>query len=521
MKTQESKKILIFNILVTAFILIQPFLDIYKSLAPVKLELFGISLIEIINIILISAIVLITLNINLNKINKKNKKTLILLSCLILIYFVYIVLHAWNILKFDTAIYPNNKINAITETYYILRALIEPLVLMLCIYINKFPKKNFYLIITILTYIVCGLIVISNIFNFSLVAYSDTNKIISGNIFSWFTFSDTYVKPLTSKGLFFSANELSNLMVILFPLNISIWLKNKRITDYIALIIQMLSMLMLGTKTATLGLIGIIIGTLLLKILLILKDIKNAKKYISNILALILIFLCISPIIYYCPLFIEYRADTITPESTDEIDTNKEEEPIVIEELDFDNYDCNHISKKDKNKLIEYMENNHYTYGISEYYTEKYTIANDIEFWCQTYQDQNSSLKRNRELKTLIFQRVFDKNNKTSDKYLGLGYTLDMLNLETDYKNLYFEFGILGLILFVGPYFILFILSGLLLLKNLKKGFIAENILLFASVFCGIVSPHISGHLYGNLIVSLPLSLTTIMLFMSMKEKDI
>lgn len=516
----------IYIVLVSFLILVQPFLDIYKSLVQNKMEFFGISIIEIINMLCIGGIVLITIILNRKKLNKKN---IMILSITIIAYLIYIGLHIWNLLKFNTSLFPNNNINAFVEGYYIFRALLEPLILILCVYINKFPKKVFYNLISALTIIVSGLIVISNIFGFSLVAYSDTNKLISGNIFSWFTYTDSYVSTITSKGLFFSANELSNLMLILLPINIYNYIQKKNIKNYLIIAIQILSMIMLGTKTATLGAVAIIIGSICLTIIISIKEKISFSKYFKKYIMIYLLTIAFMPILYYSPLLLGYRNEVVTSREEEAITQVEKNNEIVIPSetdptkkivINIKDYDCNNITEEEKNYIIEFINKESYNFRINKYYLETYPSEVDPSFWCEMYRNRDSDNKNNREIKLSIFKRIMELNNRPTDKYVGLGYTLEMLVLETDYYQLFFQFGIFGLILFIGPYILIFAISIFKILKDLKHKFNYENILLLTSSFCGLASPHISGHLYGNTFISFALSITIIMLYIILKGEN-
>ena len=539
MMEKINNKSKIFNILIIILLLIQPFSDVYKNYYPEQLQIFGISIIELINMGIIFLLILITFLKRKELFKDKKKKVFII--CLVALYVLYLVLHCVNILSFDSTIYDKSEINIYKEFYYMFRALLLPLILMLCIYLNDFSKELFYKIITILTFMISGLIVVSNVFNFSFIAYSVENKVIVGNIFDWFTYTDTYVKPLTSKGLFFSANQVSNLLFILLPVNLYYYIKKKKFINVLLLFFQILSMIMLGTKTSTYGQLLILGFVLAISIVMSISKRVKFKDYIKGFLPLYLLILISIFFTYNGPLMLEKRNNNLynqtvkdelvndTDENnsnndTDENNSNSNPNNINLDEthnpddFDFVNFDCHTINDSNEEELYTYLKANFYNYKVNKYFIENYALNKDLYFWCNIYHDNMKEVYNSREIKTAIFARIQERNNNNNDKYLGMGYTLNMMILETDYNEIYYQFGIIGLILFVGPYIVLFGMGLIYLVINIKKKFNYENVLLLLSVFCGIVVPHLSGHTHSNVFVTFPLALTTIMMYKSLKE---
>ena len=116
--------------LITIFILLLPFLDMLRTTSFKDIEVFGIAVIELINIVLIG----VSLVLTLAKVSLK--KILVLLGYLIVVG-IYIILHYKNIILFDNNIFSKADFNFVRETFYILRVYILPLMLLFILFNNK------------------------------------------------------------------------------------------------------------------------------------------------------------------------------------------------------------------------------------------------------------------------------------------------------------------------------------------------------------------------------------------------
>jgi len=556
----NNKKISkVINILVFVLILIQPLLDVVRTTYGDIFQVFSISLLEIPNIILVLSIFILTY-LNLEK--DKRKKIIYLF----IVYVIYLILHFINGANFKNNKFDGEDMNFFKETYYILRVYIQPVILMICVYLSNISKKSFYLLIKILILLIAIIMIVSNVFGISYVSYSNETKVITGNIFSWFNFNGDDVLGLTSKGLFYSANQLSNLLFILFPIMMCIAYTENKKHSYILLLLQIISMIMIGTKTASLGwlLLGVLLGTFLLVYNLMIRNKDGLLKTIK----IIAIFALISPIFIFSPLVKRYINDIKilnlenkieVPKEDDENDIFKpnenegEEEPEpsvptnpeneeeenntskpgenedeeesikiidkreewnlredVIIDLSDEGYSlimsdktCQSFTSEEEQKLIEYMNKYSYFHRLNKVFIEYYPIETDFEFWCNVYRRDANENSNSRYIKTDILSRIVENNNNAFDYYLGIGYSIRTIEMERDYYQQFYLFGVVGLLLLVLPYVVMFIIGGLKILKNIKKKFTIENIFFMSSMFSGLAIAYFSGHFYAKLFVML------------------
>ena len=71
------------------------------------------------------------------------------------------------------------------------------------------------------------------------------------------------------------------------------------------------------------------------------------------------------------------------------------------------------------------------------------------------------------------------------------------MDIERDYVFQYYLFGILGIILFILPYMVLLIYSGINLLFHFNNNLKFRTFLTFMSPAMGLIVAYLSGHVFG------------------------
>ncbi len=469
MRKLDKNKII--KILITVLLMWLPFLDMLRTTAFKDIELFGIALIELGNILIIGVSLILTFT----KLKLKNIMKYVLF---LVIVFVYIGLHYFNIIKFDTNIFPRANFNFITETFYILRVYILPLTLLYILFYNRdiFNKAFYFNIIKWVIAVISFSIIVLNILKLSYISYSPEKGHVLYNIFDYFLFQGDY-KQLSSRGFFDSANELSAILFMLMPMNIYLLYKEGKKFNVILYVSQFIAMVLLGTRTSAYGALLISIVSLIAYILLVILKEENRKEFFEisftvSSLACIA-FLCISP-------FMLGRMNTNSP------DFSIKDQAAYT---DLENIDIK--------KLDELMEKYKSEYMIDDLFLRTYPLKGDPEFWLMIAKRDKSLNNNSRIIKTDILNRIQERNNNPMDKWFGMGYTLNFLDLERDYFYQYYIFGILGLLVLIAPYFIVLIYLAIKGFRNFNKNFRFITILGCMSVLLGLVIAYYSGHVFG------------------------
>ena len=459
------------KILITIFIVCIPILDMLRTTSFKDIEIFGVALIELINISLIGLALILTLT-------KISIKKILALFLYLLLVSVYIVLHYKNIILFDTNIFSRANFNFIRESFYILRVYVLPLMLLFVLINNRdiFNKKYYFKMAKYLVIVICFSIIILDIFKLSFISYNDNKHFVLYNLFDYFLFSGDY-KQISARGFFDSANELSAILLMLLPITIYLFYKEHKNFNVVLFVSQFVAMILLGTRTAAYGALLIsFVSIFCYGVLVFLKKEKQNKFFHKYFLISSLVcaaFLSISP-------FMLGRLNDGMPDFSIK-DTAAYE-------------DISKTDVKDLNKLIEKYQSE---YMINEYFLKLYPVDQDFEFWLTIIQRDKSLNNDSRLMKTDILTRIYERNNNDNDKYYGMGYTLNYLDLERDYYYQFYLFGIFGLLLFICPYFILLGYLSFKIIINFSSNFKFNVLMNIMSICLGLLIAYYSGHVFG------------------------
>ncbi len=467
-KNNLSKNLIYF------FVLIQILFDFLRTTEFVNIEVFNLSILELINTTFIILIFLITIFKNPHNIKKY------ILYFIVLI--IYLGLHYYNTTLFNLSAYKNQNPNFLIESYHILITYGIPLLMLFSIMNTKVKKED---ILKLLNYLALGIslvIIILNVFKLAKVAYGDGQ--VKYSIFNWFTYNGGNYEELTSKGWFFSTNQISAILFTLFPLTILSLLNEKKIINYVIAILQVIAMYMLGTKVATLGMFLSLVAIILINIFVpLIKGDKIEFKKNYPILIIFLLALLIFPI---SPLGYKYL----------KMETNKESIELTpdLEKITKLNCDSKQVINEEKDFIKEMVTKYQVEAHIPSYILNSYPVEYDYQYWCRFFQREEFPINDFRVMKNNILQSIYSRNNNKLDKYLGMGYSLGFTYNEQDYYYQFYIYGILGILVLVGPFYLISILGGILILKNFKLKLNVTNVTILMTPFMGLLVGFMSGH---------------------------
>ena len=147
-----------------------PIVDMLRVTSIKDVELFGVSIIELINIFLVGVSFIFT-------IPKIKKKHLVCLAVYFMCIIIYLIFHIINTYSFNLSLVPESTHNFIVEAYYIFRVYILPLLLMIVLFENKkiFNRQYYLNIMKYLVIVISGQIVVLNLCGFSYSTYAFGN----------------------------------------------------------------------------------------------------------------------------------------------------------------------------------------------------------------------------------------------------------------------------------------------------------------------------------------------------------
>lgn len=481
-------KLIKFNIF-TLFMLL-PIIDSLRRTTIKDIEIFNISIIEFVYFILIGISFIATLK-------KTQKKEFIPLIVYTIVLFIYILLHDINILKFNNEIFPSANIDVFRESYYIIRTYYLPVLLLFVLLKNQdVLNMNFYKkVIKILILLISLSIVLLNIFKMSYGTYHLENYFIKYNIFDFYK-SDTSYKLLSTRGWFDSANEISAILATLLPINIYFLFKENRINNYLLYTIQVISMIILGTRVSTYC--AILISFLFIIINIFSKFIRKEKiNYKFIIIAVIsCLYYFLSPVGNYY---------------------------LKNSEQYFESHDSysDKLKQLEDDEASEYIKNYCSYFRISNHFLELYTLKDDVDFWKTIALGNRNENNDSRLMKVKIIARIKERNNNKYDTFLGMGYTINFEDLERDYVYQYYIFGIIGVLILLFPQIFILFKATINIIKKYKKINITSTLLLLSSPYICLVCAYLSGHVFGWLSPSyiLVLSLAILSVYVKKCEK--
>lgn len=508
------------------FVMLLPFIDIYDFFIGSSVQFLGISVIELFKISIVNYLLILVIISKKSKIISlwyKYKKVI----CLVLIIFLlYIFVHVLNVSNFNSNILSNTMDkNVLVELYYIYRTYFISLIIFFIIMMSDINKEKIIKLISIICFIMSIIIVVSNIFQVSYIAYSsylEEDTLISGNIFSWFSdLNVTNADLYTSKGFFFSANQLSVILFSSFMISVLNFVISNKWYLYFTLFIKALALLMLSTKVCGIGLFLILIIYIIL--ILFFRIFKKQKIEKTKLCYLILIFFSFMCLFFYSPLRykIEVLNNNLTKNESSKKDTfasNIQETTVIKNSNNVFKQDEQSESEKayamDLVSLANIEELNEYekdafiikliekrgSLGIHLSYMEEYPIEDNLNFWKKVVLLPQSDRINFRKFKSYWYKDVLQKNdNIFFDKLFGIGYVSGFPYLESDFLGQAIWFGKIGTFYFVWIYVIFYIVISIKFLRSIYKNLNMENCILCICLGIVFIISYIAGHTFGNI----------------------
>lgn len=393
--------------LLYVFIVISPFLDAISFLFR---QHFSNALISPVTIIrpLIPLALLVYVFLQDKKVRKK-------LFWGLSVLLLYDIIHLFLFKKIVTGISYGNVLH---EAQYVVNYSYMIVVLFLFLYFYKnrslpYLKQALMLMLT-------GYLIILYI------------AILSGTSYS------TYLEGMGYRGWFTSGNSLSTILVILLSILLPYIFSSKRLVNYLMLLLLGIYLIFLvGTRTGMLGFF-LSIGIYFISIFVI--NLVKGKKinYKKVILFIFLVILVIGSVIFIGSSTL-MRRKHINQESISIIDIN-------TGEIGYTTGDTGVIINQIKSGIVKegYMSE-----AQKKAYLEMYNFANKHKLRANDTRKQQ-----------LLYQLFLIKNQKNIFYILfGNGYVASYgeMVLEMEVIAIMFNFGIVGFILFLLPFIILFI----------------------------------------------------------------
>lgn len=470
----EFKKMSLLGKIFVIFILLQPFLDLYFFYVPPLSKIFPFAISTIIRIVFTAVLAFLYL---LEKPDRKILKWILLYLGTCAIYFVLHILNARHFTSYS----PNNfNFSLVGEIFYLVRMLIPVFIIFMTIHVDL-DFSMFSKITQALAWTVSGSILFFNLIKVSLASYGD--GFIYGNIFNWFTNGDPgSFYGLASKGFFYFANSISGVVLLLVPFVLYLVFTTPKWTNIILALVQLLSCLILGTKTAVFGYLALLFLSLV--IFLFCYTIGNESHIHRWSMISFFSFLIIAGLIIpFSPMSNRNLTNNVT---VTEKNSNKaallKQKKVLERELE-------HKADGKITPLMRYIQANYQSYSLNpEFVNGNYSYIIDPEFWSQVMKAPLEKRMDYRYLEKAMLDRVKKINNNPLDNWLGITYTRmnNVFNLERDFLSQWYALGFIGVLLILGPMLFLFLSFVYLVMFKFKKYFNFLNAEMILSIL-GII----------------------------------
>lgn len=408
---------------------------------------------------------------------------------LYLIFFtIYLIFHLINI---------NNNV-VLLEILYLFKMLMN-VVVIYTVYSLGINLKNFYKIIDILLLIICGQIVICNIFKVGYEAA--TYNSIKYNFLNWFSKDLYYPDNITGKGFFSLANQIVAIVLLYLPILLAKIKEKANILSVFTLFVTLFAMLILGNRSSTFGtLIILILAFAIYIFLLIIKKEEFKGIFFVSMIFFVGLYVCVL-IVSPGVRRVKYYKDVLNDNLQGYIFANDE---ITFEDESGKRHEV--IIRHDNVTIMDELSKSTIH---PEFYEQIYPYGGDPVFWASLIDYDDEVLIDSRFVERKIVQRLKEvNNNEFFDSLLGLGYNkvINVVNIEKDYVMQYYSIGILGTILFLGVYIIIYIKLAFKLIFNFEKMVNFANVMLMLALGLVLVIAYYSGNLLNSISLILPIS---------------
>ena len=296
------------------------------------------------------------------------------------------------------------------------------------------------------------------------------------------------------------ANQEAVIMLMLLLVFIYDFLyKNQKSIFYITIL--MLSMLMLGTRVAS---VGGFLTIICAYVFYIFYCVYKKEKYVFKSLY-VLIPICIWGILL-----------PISPYANRNIELNNIPEEVSSDSSSETNNIQSEIKKDSINTNIEYVYANYNPdYLPSVFFEQYYPIEYDSEFWYEFVKNTPIENMNYRLIESSIIKRVVDINDNSLDILFGISNVRiqNIVNIERDFILHYYAFGIVGSIILLLIYIIMLIYS----LYNFFKYQTYYLFIITTSIILFLFSAYLTGNIINSINVIIPFTFISSGIFLSKK----
>lgn len=504
------------SLALVVILVMQQFIDLDYLLHPFFKSFHSIQPSTIIRFILMPLLVVLSFVV----FEKQKKKVFLLGSAYVFTLILYFIFHSITVQEFLTRVYfTDNFVYKWFKEFSYALTLVLPVGFIYSFYHMSLKKIN--LAIVCMSYSISIPCIFSNIFLFSNSSYY--GKTVAP-FWSWFyTKYDAFAyNPRFYSSVFYfpEANTLGILLVTMLPILIYILEKDRKILNWLVVILHVFCMQLLGTRVASYG--SILIPILMFAGYLVLSLFKKQtlkKPFLGQLLLAILLVIVLFP---FNPAT---SASKIDQSNNSYVVGNDKILSQRKEDLAIGSQHLRENTIEFRDYYIHYFEDNLFLIGYLPvgYYLYNYHYRNDPKFWVDFIFEYRLEERINARQFQEIFMNYKWQETNSKEKLFGMGWTPFMLSstdLEKDFALHRYSFGYIGFLLLVSYWLFIFVYCTLKVLLQQKRWNYFSFALLLSFAIC-LLTSYVSGHGIDNFTVNIFLSFVVSLLLRSILKGDV
>lgn len=446
-----------------------------------------------------------------------------------LVYFLligsYFVLHSINCIKiFDSLYLTNNFYYSIYQEAVYICTLIMPYFIIYAFYKANIDEDLIKKTVMLVSLVISVLIILGDVFMFGLSTYNGTTT--KAPFYMWFfgIYGKMHPRDVSSKFFFPEGNTLGIYLFITLVINYYYLLrckdKKEKIWFIVTILLQSLTMWIIGTKVGTYGTIIIPVVTLIIYFLMMALKKESLRPYF--IVTCATMALISSLTFTHTPAYVNTQINNanntaLLKDTSDLLNQAKKEiggGNLVPGTAEYNYYYIYYFEDWGiKGKLISSIP--------SEYYTLYYQYKFDGKFWWDVLDLYPLEQRCNgRQMQTIFNNYKWNPTNRYT-KLMGMGYSTFMNGsflIERDFVQQRYTLGYLGDFLTLGPWALMALYGVFKILTNFKEKFNFKT-LMFGMAFClAIASGLTSGHTFDQYLTISVISLVSMVLLKEVNE---
>ena len=289
------------------------------------------------------------------------------------------------------------------------------------------------------------------------------------------------------------------------PILAYICLNEKKVFNWVVLGLHMIAMINLSTRIASVGGLLLAVGVIFIFIVekLIHKEIKIKKISKTGVVSCVVCLCLVFAVLLKSPMMLRANEGGVF----NDFSSGNKDGKVEDDTSDKSDEDLDAI----RAYKINYIESMLPTARIQDLYIKNaYPYTEDCDFWYHVIHDLPESAREgNRNMRSLLIDRIFERDDRVSNNILGISYTRSSSFVwpERDIETHLDSLGIVGTAIFLGPYFVTVLYGVWCFFRKFKSNLYLKKCVYLIAAGIGVVGAYLSGHIMNEIFPAIYLAL--------------